>query len=143
MFGSKHRLAAARDFLFIRHPSFEDEHYLNAVGLKQFWTDWPGGHTAKLTVADFIGFFHHLGLNDYAICYRQAAMDSEDPVILPLAAPPNQHHYDADKHGEKPCVVFPRPIYAQIDFFLALRQFPGVEWAQIVVPYDGTPPTER
>ncbi len=128
--------SAARDFLFIRHPSFEDEHYLNAVGLKQYWTDWPGGHTAKLTVADFTGIFHRLGLNDYAICYRQPARDSEDPVILPLSAPPDQHHYDATQHDEKPQVVFPRLVYAQIDFFVALRPFPGAEWAQIVAPFD-------
>jgi hypothetical protein len=31
----------AGEFVYIRHPSFEDEPYLNARGLKQFWTDWP------------------------------------------------------------------------------------------------------
>jgi hypothetical protein len=128
--------SAARDFLFIRHPSFEDEHYLNAVGLKQFWTDWPGGHTAKLTVADFTGIFQRLGLHNYAIFFREPVKDSEASVMLPLSAPPNQHHYDAAVHGEKPRVVFPRRIYGQIDFLVALRPFQIGEWAETVAFLD-------
>ncbi|HPF37680.1 MAG TPA: class I SAM-dependent methyltransferase [Phycisphaerae bacterium] len=128
----------ARDFLFIRHPSFEDEHYLNAVGLKQFWTDWPGpgGHTAKLTIADFTQIFSKLGFNQYAIAYRCPAHDSNDDCILPLGAPPNEHHYDAARHGPKPVVAFPRPVYGQIDIFVALRPMPNPEWARTILQFD-------
>lgn len=126
----------ARDFLFIRHPSFEDEHYLSAVGLKQFWTDWPGGHTAKLTVADFSSIFRRLELNQHCISFRGPAIDSDDPAMLPISAPPNQHAYDADRHGRKPCIVFPRPIYGQIDLFVALHPFPDAEWAKIIAIFD-------
>ena len=34
--------AIASHVVHIRHPSFEHEDYLAAVGLKQYWTDWPG-----------------------------------------------------------------------------------------------------
>ncbi|MCB9854446.1 MAG: class I SAM-dependent methyltransferase [Phycisphaerales bacterium] len=128
----------ARDFLFIRHPSFEDEHYLNAVGLKQFWTDWPGpgGHTAKLTVADFTALFDSLGFNQYKIHFRSPALDSNDSVILPIDAPPNQHHYSSEAHGPKPFVKFPRPLFGQIDFFVAVRPIRQQEWSQIILPFD-------
>lgn len=128
----------ARDFLFIRHPSFEDEHYLNAVGLKQFWTDWPnpGGHTAKLTIADFTKIFANLGLSQYAISYRNPAHDSADSVILPIEAPPEQHHYDESAHGPKPFVQFPRPLYGQIDIFVAVRPIRQQEWSQIILAFD-------
>lgn len=128
----------ARDFLFIRHPSFEDEHYLNAVGLKQYWTDWPGpgGHTAKMTVADFTRIFESLGFSQYKISFRSPANDSDDSVILPIDAPPNQHHYDETRHGAKPYVKFPRPIFGQIDFFVALRPISQVEWTQTTLQFD-------
>lgn len=128
----------ARDFLFIRHPSFEDEHYLNAVGLKQYWTDWPGpgGHTAKMTVADFTGMFARLGLSQYSITYRKPALDSSDPVILPIDAPPNQHDYDAAQHGPKPSIHFPRPLYGQIDIFVAVRSIRQTDWAKLTLPFD-------
>lgn len=126
----------ARDFLFIRHPSFDHEPYLNAVGLKQYWTDWPDLHTAKLTVADFTGIFQRLGLNTYSICYRHPVHDSSDPTILPLSAPADQHDYDAEKHGEKPRIAFSHPVFSQIDFFVALREFDPDEWAKICAPWD-------
>lgn len=128
----------ARDFLFIRHPSFEDEHYLNAIGLKQYWTDWPGpgGHTAKMTVADFTRIFAKLNLYQYSITYRKPAHDSGDRVILPIDAPPNQHDYDEATHGTKPHVTFPRPLYGQIDIVVALRPMSQQAWSRIVCPFD-------
>jgi SAM-dependent methyltransferase len=128
----------ARDFLFIRHPSFEDEHYLNAVGLKQFWTDWPGpgGHTAKMTVADFTTLFRKIGINQYSITYRCPALDSSNSVILPIDAPPNQHHYSESSHGPKPLVRFPRPLYGQIDIFASVRPIRQEDWSRIILPFD-------
>ena len=128
----------ARDFLFIRHPSFEDEHYLNAIGLKQYWTDWPGpgGHTAKLTVAQFTEIFSQLGLKQYAMAFRSPACDSMDSVILPIGAPPDQHHYEARRHGPKPEIKFPRPLFGQIDIFVAVRPIRPADWARITLAFD-------
>src|SRR4051794_2951081 len=40
---------AARDFVYIHHPSFEAEHYLVTKGVRQYWHDWTG-HTAHIRV---------------------------------------------------------------------------------------------
>ena len=42
--------AIASHVVYIRHPSFEHEEYLASLGLKQYWTDWPGVHTAPKEV---------------------------------------------------------------------------------------------
>src|SRR5204862_43767 len=38
----------ASHVVHVRHPSFEHEEYLATLGLKQYWTDWPGVHTAHV-----------------------------------------------------------------------------------------------
>lgn len=120
----------ARDFLFIRHPLFDASPFLASVGLKQYWTDWRG-HTAHILVSDFFEMFRRLGLQQVALNYRQPARDSDDASLLPLAAPPDQHHYDAALHGPKPRVVFPRSIHGQLDLFVALRAYDPREWASL------------
>jgi hypothetical protein len=126
----------ARDFLFMRHPSFDDEHYLNAIGLKQFWTDWPGGHTAKVLLSEYTAMFQRLGLHFAAIFLRHPAHDSNHPAILPISALPNQHEYDAEQHGPKPHLEFPRPLDGQIDIFVPLRPFALDEWKAVIAPFD-------
>lgn len=120
----------ARDFLFIRHPLFDDTPYLAALGLKQFWTDWHG-HTAPVPVATFLEIFRGMGLAQIALNYRAPAHDSDHASLLPLGAPPDQHHYDPHLHGPKPRVVFPKPIYGQADIFVALRDYAPREWARL------------
>jgi len=44
----------ASNVVYIRHPSFEDEDYLASLGVKQYWTDWPGVHTAKVRLDGFM-----------------------------------------------------------------------------------------
>lgn len=122
----------ARDFLFIRHPLFDATPSLAAVGLKQYWTDWRG-HTAHILVSDFRDMFRRLGFQQVAWNYRKPAHDSDDPSLLPLAAPPDQHHYDAERHGPKPQpkIVFPQPVYGQLDLFVALRAYGPREWSAL------------
>lgn len=50
----------ARDFLFIRHPSFEDIDCLANCGLKLDWTDWKG-HRNMMLLDDFHSVFKSLG----------------------------------------------------------------------------------
>lgn len=122
----------ARDFLFIRHPLFDATPALAALGLKQYWTDWHG-HTAHVLVPDFLAMFRRMGLEQVALAYRQHARDSDDPTLLPLAAPPDQHRYDAALHGPKPVppIVFPEAIPGQLDLFVALRSYAPREWSAL------------
>jgi hypothetical protein len=121
----------ARDFLFIRHPCFDDEQYLQSLGLCLYWTNWPADHTSKLTVPAFTEIFRRLGLNQYFLCFRKPITHSDHPSVLPGSAPPDQHKYDATLHGEKPLIEFPKPIYSQIDWLVALRPFAVDEWNRL------------
>lgn len=121
----------AFDFLFIRTPSFEDVDYLRALKLKQYWIDWSG-HPTHIFLDRLLSVFQRLGLEQYYLSFQKPALTSDDPCILPLSAPRNQHEYDPKAHGPKPFISFPRPIYGQIDVFVALRSFEQQEWHKIV-----------
>ncbi len=116
----------ASDFLFIRHPSFEDVEYLKALGLKITWTDWSM-HTAPIKLHDFASIFNQLGLRQYCFNHRGEIIDSSDERIVPLSAPVDTHAYSSD-HGKKPLVKFDKKIFSQIDIFVPLRPLAPKEW---------------
>jgi hypothetical protein len=105
--------AVAREFLFIVHPSFEDEAYLGALGLRQYWHDWTG-HPTHILVSDFVALLRPLGLTRFELEYRYPIYDSTAHEILPTSAPPDQHDYDAARHGLKPVVHFSKPVFRQL-----------------------------
>jgi SAM-dependent methyltransferase len=107
----------ASDFIFIRHPSFEDEAYLRALGFKQFWTDWTG-HKAHVLISDFAEMFNDLGLHLWNAVFKDPVTTSAHPSILPLTAPPDQHAYDEKTCGPKPTVRFEKPVFRQIDLYV-------------------------
>ena len=123
--------AIASDVVYIRHPSFEDEDYLASMGLKQYWTDWPGVHTAHLRLHEFVEMAARNGAYDFTVRPLKRALDSGDPTILLASAPPNQGKsarerdsyglYDAAMHGPKRLVEFDRPVYYAFDMFFFLR----------------------
>lgn len=123
--------SVATDFIFIRHPSFEGEGFLEGSGLRQYWWHWSG-HTTHPQVADYCGMFERLGLNQYAILYREPVRDSGHPSILPQDAPINQHEFDPAVHAPKPEVEFERPLWRMQDILVSLRPFSAPDWAQVV-----------
>jgi len=120
----------ASHVVYIRHPSFEDVDYLAGLGLKQYWTDWPGVHTAPIRIHDFVSMATQNGVYDFAVRPLKRAYRSDDPTILPATAPPNQTKrkekrdlyglYEEPKHGPKPIVEFDRPVYYAFDIFFFL-----------------------
>lgn len=104
----------AREFVYIRHPSFEDEAYLAALGLKQYWTDWTG-HPSHILLTDYMKMFARLGVRSWYAHPVKAALDSGDPTILPHNAPPDQHDYDEASHGSKYYISFARRVYSAFD----------------------------
>lgn len=111
--------AAARDFIFIRHPSFENIEYLKGLGLKLSWTDWHG-HKNPLTMKDFADIFQELGLEHYTIQRGELITDSQYRQIVPLSAPTDTIYYDRDEHGDKPRITFQRPIPRHYDITVHL-----------------------
>jgi hypothetical protein len=124
--------AVARDFIYIRHPSFEDVEYLGSLGLKTFWTDWAV-HPISLRIADLIGMLRAHGVMTIKTIPVMRIRDSNDPNILPLEAPPGQHHYKPE-HGDKPhpAVEFERDVYYAYDIVGLLpgssREMPVLEY---------------
>jgi hypothetical protein len=123
--------AIASHVLYIRHPSFEHEDYLASLGLKQYWTDWPGVHTAHIRLSEFVEMGARHGAYGVTVRPLKRAFNSEDPTILPASAPPGQRKpaqsrgeyglYDETIHGAKPIVEFDRPVYFAFDMLFVLR----------------------
>jgi hypothetical protein len=105
--------AVAEEFIYIRHPSFEDEAYLAALGLKQYWADWTG-HPSRLLLHEFCAMFKRAGLGPIEVHYAYPVLDSSDPSILPASTEPDQFDYDPERHGPKPLITFSRPVHKQI-----------------------------
>lgn len=118
----------ARRVVHIRHPSFDHMEYLEGLGVKQYWTDWPGVHTAPLPLRELIAMAQRAGAYRAIVTPVMRAVDTDDPTILPLDAPPNQHRrdrdiygvYDPEQHGPKPRCRFERPVYFAFDLFVVI-----------------------
>jgi len=92
--------------------------------------DWPGEHTAKVRVHEFVAMANRLGVYQMLVQPVGLAPDTDDPTILPLDAPSGQRRigeragavsvYDPDRHGPKPDVTFARPVYFAFDIVLVV-----------------------
>src|SRR6185369_10144821 len=123
--------AASRDFLFVRHPSFDDIEYLAQFGLKFGWTDWSS-HPNMMTTDDFRRIFETLGWHDYRIVPHMGYTDSTHPSIVPASAPRDTEVYDEALHGPKPFVRFDHTVYAKFDIFVRLNPaLPDDAWRRI------------
>jgi hypothetical protein len=108
---------AAREFLFIRHPSFDEMEYLKSLGLKLCWTDWSG-HPNMMRLEELIAVLKQFAPIEYAIFPRSLMLDSTDDQIVPLSAPIDTSSYDPAAMEAKAQVRFDRPIFGQYDIFL-------------------------
>jgi hypothetical protein len=122
---------ATRDFMFIRHPSFDDIDYLVRFGLKFGWTDWSS-HPNMMTTDDFRRIFQEFGWNDYRILPHMGYADSSHPSIVPESAPRDTEVYDEALHGSKPFVAFDHTVYAKFDIFVRLNpRMDAAEWERV------------
>jgi hypothetical protein len=111
---------ACRDFVFIRHPSFDDRDYLARYGLKFTWTDWSG-HPNMMTLDEFRAVFARLGWSDYVVRPHLPYRDSAHATMVPLDAPVDVQRHDEAAHGpKKPLVTFDRVVYGKYDLFVRL-----------------------
>jgi hypothetical protein len=121
----------AHDFIFIRHPSFEDIEYLRGHGLKLTWTDWHG-HPNMMSLADFDDVFHRLSWSAPTVLGQKPIADSSHPSIVPENAPRDTIDYDPKLHREKRSIKFDRAIYSQFDIFVRLNdELTAREWTGI------------
>lgn len=124
---------SARDFIYIKHPSFEGQEHAEADGLRQYWWNWHG-HTAHVRVADYCSMFDRLGLSAYMIRYVERIDDSSHPCIVPIDAPQDLSAADAAEETDVKQVHFSPPLWRRQDIFIALRPFSASEWAEVTRP---------
>ncbi len=121
----------ARDFVFIRHPNFDDIEYLAGLGLKLDWTDWHG-HTNMLKIAELDRLIRELGFPAPTVIPQKPILDASHPSVVPLSAPHDTVRYDPSKHDPKPAIRFDRPIYSQFDLFVRVgRDLGDAAWGRI------------
>lgn len=111
---------SSRQFLFVRHPSFDDIDYLAQFGLKFGWTDWSS-HPNMMTTDDFRRIFKEFGWPDYSILPHMGHLDSTHRSIVPISAPRDTEIYDEAAHGPKPLVRFDHTVYGKFDIFVRLN----------------------
>jgi len=124
---------SARDFIYIKHPSFEGQERVEADGLRQYWWNWHG-HTAHVRVADYCAMFDRLGLSTYMIRYIERVSDSAHPSIVPASAPQDLSSATAAEITDVKFVEFSPALWRRQDIFIALRAFAPDEWADITRP---------
>ncbi len=117
----------ASDFIFIRHPSFEDIDYLENLGLKITWYDWTD-HTSLIKLTDYCQTFDRLGLKQYCFNFRKPITSSEDKYVIPYDSPIDTLEYNSETLPKKKKIEFGHTIYGQIDIFVALKPIPFPRW---------------
>lgn len=127
---------SARDFILIKHPSFEGQEYAESLGMRQYWWHWRG-HTAHVRVADYCSMFERLGLNQYMIRYIERIENSTHPSVIPTSMPIDVTGEQAKLVTDMPLVRFDPPLWRRQDIFIALRAFEPEEWAEITRPLPG------
>ena len=102
-------------YVFLALPFFDEDDYLNSLGLKTFYSDWEG-HKNKIHLKK-IKEDYLLGL-DYSVNMVKKITDSNFSEILPISAPEDSFDYDKNLHGEKPLIVFDRDIWREYNIVI-------------------------
>ncbi len=109
-----------RDFIFIRHPSFEDIEYLKAFNLKLDWTDWHG-QPNMLLMEDFRIIFQELGWDEYIIIPKKLILNSKHNAIIPFDSPTDTIRYNRTL-GVKKEIKFDKAVWSQFDIFIKINK---------------------
>lgn len=108
-------LVASRDYVFIRQPYFDHDEELARLGFRTYWSGWqsPENHMDLPFMAallrrcgPFVQRLRVFGID--------RIIDSSNPAVLPLAAPPSRQQYQEALHGPKARVAFAGPSFREL-----------------------------
>ncbi len=108
-------LRVSSKYLFLALPFFDEDGYLNSLGLKTFYSDWTG-HKNKITLSKIIKDYL-IGL-DYEIKMVKKLNNSNHKEILPINAPKDSFEYNLNLHGKKPKIIFDRDIWREFSILI-------------------------
>jgi hypothetical protein len=129
--------AVADEFIYVRHPSFEDEDYLRSLGVSGTWVH-RSGHRAHVRLSDFLAMATRLGIDRVEIHPAGLIRDTSDPEIVPIGTPKNDLTYDPETHDPRPEVTFDRQVFYAYDILFHLARRPSVR-----LVYEQDPITTR
>ncbi|WP_428682907.1 class I SAM-dependent methyltransferase [Reyranella sp.] len=114
-------IKAARQFIFIRHPSFEGEERARqrnyVVG---HWRE-GFGHTAHIMLSDFAEMFARLGVGPVTVNSVEPIRHTSHEVIMGI-------------DGDKPDEAIDPPLWRRHDIFVQIAPMPADEWESITKP---------
>lgn len=115
-----------RDYLIISGPVFDDEDYLEALGIKALHS-LMRDHTCKLRVDQLQAVLHAIGCRDYLLALTEPIPSSLNHWLYNAEQPvpdTGLWTYDVDKHLPKPTIEFDRPLHR--DFVCVVPTREGV-----------------
>ena len=112
---------AARQFIFIRHPSFEGEEEARRRNyIVGHWRE-GGGHTAHIKLSEFAEMFARLGVGPVIVNSVEPIRHTSHEVIMGL-------------DGEKPDEAIDFPLWRRHDIFVQIAPIPEDDWETITKP---------
>lgn len=102
-------------YVFLALPFFDEDDYLNSLGLKTYYSDWVG-HKNKVHLTEILENIPNSFKYDLKMVKKMN--DSTHSEILPLNAPQDSFDYDVKLHGEKPIIVFDRDIWREYSIII-------------------------
>lgn len=114
-------IKAARQFIFIRHPSFEGEEEARRRNyIIGHWRE-GGGHTAHVKLDEFGAMFRRLGVGPVVVNSVEPIRHTSHEVIVGL-------------NGEKPNEAIDFPLWRRHDIFVQIAPIRKAEWENITRP---------
>lgn len=110
-------LRVSSKYVYLALPYFDEDDYLNSLGLKTFYSDWIG-HTNKVHYKKIVSEY----LNNFKIKvnFIKKLENSLCEEILPISAPVDSFEYDFKKHGYKNNIIFDRDIWRE--FYIIINK---------------------
>lgn len=110
--------------VLVRQPWFDSDGLLMQMGVKPYWSDWPGGHTNHMSSLQmFLALKACLDkgqIASFSVWGHYPITSTADECLVPLESRPNRHKYDPEADAPKPEV----PL--EFDCFRELMAYVGV-----------------
>ncbi len=117
----------ASEWIYIAGPWYDEDEYLEDLGLRPYWSNWSG-HRYHMTTRDLGELLRELGAPNFRIWGRDRMYDSEDKALHSLMVARNQHEFDPEVHPPKPVCQFDRPIYREFVCCVRLDDISDTRW---------------
>lgn len=123
----------AKDFLFIRNPSFEGMEWSEMIGYQQYWWHWPF-HPSKIKIYDLCDIFDRNGLGPCTVRFFDPVTDTGHETVIPMSLGDRVGGKAAREYVREEIKPLPAGWFRRQDVFVALRPFSIEEWQAVTKP---------